>query len=392
MKPMAGASRRKIPDSERLLLWVRSGGRCAICNRYLLESGTAYQEVRLGELAHIVGQKSTPGSPRGKSSLPAEERDRADNIVLLCADDHDEIDHPELVELFTIDLLRDVKQRHEDRIRHVTALGVDSSTVVIRAVGTVRGAAVEVPRSTAAAAVIASASRFPDFALSHDRHGLEIDLRGIPGEADGDGAYYRAAARVIDEAVAQRLKPAVAERLVPHLSVFAFARLPLLVYLGSRLDDSIPTDIYQRHRNTELWAWPQRAKRTTFTFKNPLEPGTAREAVLAVNASGTIHPHELPAPLRRLPAFIIEPQRVTPSPDIISNPRSLASFDSTIRNLLAELEQTHKRVGRLHVVAAMPVSAAVTLGRCVAWGVHPNLAVYDRANGTYTLAMEITAP
>src|SRR6266540_5200521 len=155
-------SRRKIPESERLLVWVRSGGRCAICNRYLLESGVAYREVRLAELAHLVGQKPTPGSPRGQSPLGLEARDKADNILLLCANDHDEIDHPELVDLFTVDLLRQIKQRHEDRIRHVTNLGADSTTVVVRAVGTVRGAAVEVPRSVTAAAVIASAGRFPD--------------------------------------------------------------------------------------------------------------------------------------------------------------------------------------------------------------------------------------
>jgi hypothetical protein len=40
---------------------------------------------------------------------------------------------------------------------------------------------------------------------------------------------------------------------VHHLSVFAFARLPLLVYLGSCLDDTIATDIYQRHRLNEAW-------------------------------------------------------------------------------------------------------------------------------------------
>ncbi len=385
-------SRRKIPESERLLVWVRSGGRCAICNRYLLESGVAYREVRLAELAHLVGQKPTPGSPRGQSPLGLEARDKADNILLLCANDHDEIDHPELVDLFTVDLLRQIKQRHEDRIRHVTNLGADSTTVVVRAVGTVRGAAVEVPRSVTAAAVIASAERFPDFALSHDRQGLEIDRRGIAGEGAGDEAYYQSAARAIDEALSQRLKPAVAERLVPHLSVFAFARLPLLIYLGARLDDTIPTDIYQRHRNTELWAWPRRARRTTFTYRTSRQQAGAREAVLVVNASGTIHPRELPAPLRSFPLFTIEPERATPSPDSINNPRSLGSFERTVRGLLAELERTHKQLRCLHVLASMPVSAAVTLGRCVAWGVHPSLAVYDRTDGTYHLVMEITGP
>jgi CBASS immunity sensor of nucleotide second messenger signals len=389
---MAGGSRGRIPERERLLVWVRAGGRCAICNRYLLESGIAYREVRLGELAHVVGQKPPPGSPRGQAALPPEERDLADNIVLLCADDHGEIDHPELVDLFTVERLRQIKQRHEDRIRHVTALGADNTTVVLRVIGTVRGAAVEVPRAAAAAAVVASAGRFPAFALSHDRQGLEVDLRGIPGEADADEAYYRAAARAIDTAIAQRLAPAVAERLVPHLSVFAFARLPLLVYLGSRLDDTIPTQLYQRHRHTEQWTWPQRSRRTSFIYRAPPPQGGAREAVLVVSASATIHPRELPAPLRRLPAFTVEPERAVPGPDVITNPRSLASFKTTMRRLFANLERDHKQIRRLHLIAAMPVSAAVTLGRCITWGIHPSLAIYERTDTTYHRTMEITHP
>ena len=34
---------RKIPDPERLKLWVRSGGRCQICRRSLLEGQLAYR-------------------------------------------------------------------------------------------------------------------------------------------------------------------------------------------------------------------------------------------------------------------------------------------------------------------------------------------------------------
>jgi hypothetical protein len=49
---------------------VRSGGRCAVCGAYLLEGKLTHREFSLGELAHIVGQRTTPGSPRGKFELP----------------------------------------------------------------------------------------------------------------------------------------------------------------------------------------------------------------------------------------------------------------------------------------------------------------------------------
>jgi hypothetical protein len=84
--------RTKISEGERLKVWVRSGGRCAICNRYLLEGDLGASELTFGEMAHIVGQQASERSPRGLEDLDSSERDNADNIVLLCDDEHDEID------------------------------------------------------------------------------------------------------------------------------------------------------------------------------------------------------------------------------------------------------------------------------------------------------------
>jgi hypothetical protein len=54
---------RAIPDNVRLEVWVRCGGRCAICNRYLLDGGMTGRTLRLGELAHIVGRHNSALSP-----------------------------------------------------------------------------------------------------------------------------------------------------------------------------------------------------------------------------------------------------------------------------------------------------------------------------------------
>ena len=44
--------------------------------------------------------------------------------------------------------------------------------------------------------------------------------------------------------------------MIRHISLFAAARIPLLVYLGSKLDDKIPIDLYQKHRGgNEDWHW-----------------------------------------------------------------------------------------------------------------------------------------
>lgn len=379
------------PKGARLGVWVRSGGRCAICKTYLLESEITAREVSLGELAHNVGRTADPRSPRGANALPLDARDDANNLMLLCGSCHGEIDAAGQADTLTVERIGEIKEKHEAFIRHVTGLDATHQTVVIRALGRVRGTAVELRQETAAAAVLASSQRYPFFLLSPDRQGIEIDLRQMPLEDGAGDDYYRMAVAKIDEAFTTLLRPAAEQGNVPHLSVFAFLRLPLLVHLGSRLDDTIATDLYQRHRAGESWTWDVADDEVAFTHR-PLRDGTGNEAVVLVNVSGTIHADELPNHLTDLPLFIIEPVSATPDADLVRTRATLSAFERTVRAFLSHLESKRKHLTRLHVLAAAPVSAAITLGRCVAWGIHPSLAVYDRNDGSYELALEVTHP
>lgn len=87
---------------EKTLVWIRSGGRFAICNSYLLKTDYG-GVVPVGENAHIVGQSDGKKSPRGDDPLPHEERDQAENLVLLCREQHKTIDRKRPRELFTIE-------------------------------------------------------------------------------------------------------------------------------------------------------------------------------------------------------------------------------------------------------------------------------------------------
>lgn len=381
-----------VSEQERLKLWVRAGGICTICKQYLLESGLTAREVTRGQFAHNIGRKNSAKSPRGLNPLPEGERDTADNAVLLCPTCHGEIDDLRQLDLFEVEKLFELKREHEAFIRDVTGRSQSQRTVVLRLRGFVRGATDDLSRDATTKAVLASTSRFPSFPFA-DRLGVEIDLRGLAGEDEADADYYRAATRKIDDLIERSLKPAALDDAVPHMSVFGLARLPLLVHFGSRLDDTISTDVYQRHRVTESWSWPEGGVTVAFGHRCDNDgDGASSDGVLIVNASGTVHAHELSRDLQSLPRFVIEPLGSTPHVDTIATRETLASFEKAVRRLLAELEATHKRIRRLHLFAAAPVSASITLGRSVGWGIHPSLAVYDRAGDSYRFALEVTAP
>lgn len=254
-------------------------------------------------------------------------------------------------------------------------------------VGQLRGKSVEVSRETVASAVMLGEGRFPQFDLS-TRNMVEIDLRGLPGEAQAGPGYYDAARAKIDEVVDHKLTEAISNEVIHHISVFAFARLPLLVYLGTKLDDTVPVEVYQRHRSTENWHWPDPTSEVKFRIEVPEPARGERDAVLVMNVSGSIQPEELPLMVQYLPRFVITVEG-TPFPDVFAGPPALEAFEQTCRSLLGEIERNHKHVDILHVFAAIPLSAGVLFGRVFDPDVHPTIEIYDRAPSGYTSAMRI---
>jgi SMODS-associated and fused to various effectors sensor domain len=381
-----------VKETERRMLWVKAGGRCTLCKRYLLEGPLTYIEVPLGEGAHIVGEKATDGSPRGLGTeLSDEERDLADNILLACSDCHTEIDKQKVLSTMTVEQLRRRKLAHENEIRHQTSLMSDQRTTVLRVFGLVRGAVPELGRATAARAVIFSSNRFPLFLPAYDQQGVEIDLTPLDGEDNAGEDYYADAIRKIDAGL-DRIRQAIMERQLDHLSVFAIARLPLLVYLGWKLDDGIPADVYQRHRASDSWEWPASAA-AQVTFEQRLLRGAdddSTDGVLITNLTGTSHVTDLPCSLDTAPAFEIAVPKSTRAEDIISAPDDLVSFESAVRAFFTGLEASHKGMQRLHVFGPLPLSAATTFGRVLkARDLRPGVVLYDRTPRGYVRVLEV---
>ncbi len=382
-----------IPVPEQIKVWTRSGGHCALCHRYLLESGVNFEAVKLGELAHIVAATNSERAPRGLADLDETQRNLAENILLACAHCHTDIDKDLQAQRLDVAWLMATKERHERIIREATELAANERTVVLRLVGSIRGAPTDVSALESVAAVSAQAERAPVLTLDPNRMGPEIDLRQLPGETDPIASgYYTTACDRIDQVIRERVKPAVERGEIGHLSVFGLARLPLLVYVGSRLDDTINTDIYQRHRTTESWMWgdedPQRFVHETLSSGKT----TDDEGVLMVNVSGTVSLDAIPGDLKELPTFQIAPADGVPHRDAIRTRAARDSFHEALSRLLGDLEAEHKPIRRLHVIAAAPVSAAIILGRSVGWGFHPKLVVYDATDDGYQPALEVTAP
>lgn len=99
------------------ILFQQSGNRCAFpgCPRILTDPGTEFDDpVIQSDVAHIVAQ--SPNGPRGDYSLSLEDRDKYDNLILLCPEHHRLID--DQFHTYTVERVRQFKADHEKQVLH----------------------------------------------------------------------------------------------------------------------------------------------------------------------------------------------------------------------------------------------------------------------------------
>lgn len=109
------------------------------------------------------------------------------------------------------------------------------------------------------ATLLLARDKFPDWVLLQGADELEVDLRRVPGEEDSKPSFWMTAQAYLEDRLA-RLRTHVRKELVDHVSVFALARIPILVLLGTMLDDTIKTELYPKRRDAaEGWGWDESA-------------------------------------------------------------------------------------------------------------------------------------
>lgn len=381
---------RSIREPVARRVWIAAGGRCTFCNRWLLDEETTGQPVFIGQLAHIVGWDTAEGSPRGLDPLPASERNDSDNLMLICYDQHHVIDSKGLWDLYTADRLREFKRQHEHRIKMLTALAHQDSTTVLRLVDTIHGSPVQLAQTTVNETLVA-VGQHPSYALlGTDEY--EIDLRKFPGEKEGAPLHWDAAVEYIRDRLA-RLGSLVADGTVVKIAIFPLARIPILIALGALMDDTVPATVYPKRRGgNEVWGWPETGTDQDFEW-NVLEKGSAvpRQATVLFSVSGSIENDRIPAEAKDgARIYEVRPAGTTPNFDLVDTPTSVDLFSRCWRAVIADIE-TFPDVVAINVIAAVPTTIAVAIGRSVNTSVHPAIHIYDRVghDAGYTLTLEL---
>lgn len=375
-------ARSRVPESVIREIWVRAAGRCVLCSAYVLGGGRSYfHRVPHGEVAHNVGATGGKKSPRGKSELTRDQRALPENLLLLCHACHRMVDDIGAELVYTDEYLAKKKRLHEDRVRRVTDFATVTDAAVVRVTGRIRGT------------LSPASDRQVDAALHSE------DLRPA-GEHPNDSEFTvtvdseDTSSWVWEEGSSKIAKKLAALRDSPYdtVAVFAMAPIPLLVFLGSELDDKADIRVFPRFRDAEDLAccWrnePETPAGFEVTIVSP-DP-TAREVVITVSVSAAVDSRRAPAEILDAPCVNLSANAI--GPDAIQTKADLAEFAKAWRLALASVESHYPSCERIHLLAAIPIVAAVACGQHHMRDAQPEIVVYQRTDDSYVQALCIGA-
>ena len=345
---------RTVPQHTRLKLWVKAAGRCEFhgCNEPVWRNNLTLSDGNFGEVAHIIG--SSEDGPRG-SEESADLRIAYSNLMLLCRRCHKEMDTPDK---YPAELLRQWKEEHEKRIEIQTSHSEDihKSTVVLFTVR-IKDRVTPINRAAYRNAM------FPMYPVDE---GIKIDNQDF--DRNGDESEWEAYARVIDRKIKSRVEEGIDDNEVKHFSVFAIGPMPLLMFLGKCIGDTIPTDLYQSHRDikdtSKTWSWQaEEGEVHTFYIVKSVKVAEKSENVAIVLALSDTIEKDKYANFVDDTFSIYEITIEEPSPHFLKNPKQLEHFSYEYRKLLNQIQATHGHRCKIYILPAVPVSIAVECGR-----------------------------
>lgn len=360
-----GATRKSISDLTRFLLWSKSGGRCQICNKLLYKSALTQQPVNVGIVAHIIS--ADQNGPRGSEAPDMSEADRAsfENLMLLCGDCHHEIDTK--LQRYTAAVLREMKRRHEARIEMVTGINENNKTLVLSYSAPINEVLIPIDEKQTYDAVQV-AGYYPEKEHASD---LSCNFTGT----DKNATTWQVLSEDLGNRFHTELQPLIARGMVSHLSIFALAPMPLLMKLGTLLTDKLPVSVYQRHRGSQNWIWPNMEHFAEFTYREIRRDGEI--PALLISLSGRVQLDMVHQAIgNRLAVWELTLKDDEPNVSCIINSQQLALWRDIVRTVLEEIRQKYPRIP-LRIFPAMPVSTAVEFGRARLPKIDAEWVVYD---------------
>ena len=359
---------RTIPEKVKRKLWAVSAGRCEFqgCNKILYEHSITKENGVYAENAHI--QAVNEGGSRFDESISNEELNSTDNLMLLCAECHKNIDDNE--KDYPVEILKLMKNKHEERIRMVTENDFIQETIMINYFVSIQNIIPSYEDSMFRRAVIKNNCKL------NNKNSITIG-NNLNILNDGSKEFYDIQVKQLESMIISKVKPSIEN--VESISVFALAPQPLLIKLGSLLSDIQNVKVYQCHREGDKWSWKDTEKTEEFKIEICNINKESDEVVLNISLSADISMDRISKVINKNISIykitIEEPNRNFVKTENIAN-----KFIECYRKCIEKIKNENTKAKKIKVFPAMPNSLAVRMGMDIMGKTDLPLEIYDQVD------------
>lgn len=372
-----------IPKDVRQRLWVAAAGRCEFngCNKPIGVDFLTKRVATTGEVAHIISD--SPKGPRGDKVRSAQLAASESNLMLACFDCHSRIDRVRELEDFPEELLLRWKQEHERRVAAIYQAEVRQITQPLVMTLPIRGHIPQVTHQQVVRAILKNS----DYKVHPQPEAIELH-RADFDFLDSDSEYWPKAQRALERWFSTQVEPRFkSSSSTSHVSVIAFAPIPLLFKLGALLGDKRSAMVLDLPGSGWLWRTDERAKESAddwFTFSVPAK--LPARVFIALDISGHVSGTEtLPKDVPVVRFSAKNPQR-----ELLESEANLGGFRRQFNRFLTEVHRAG--ASKLDVLPATPLSASVEAGRCLLPKIFERVSVWEYQAPNWVEALQIVQP
>jgi hypothetical protein len=302
-------------------------------------------------ISHIIAAKEN--GPRGHKELSEQLELDFTNLMLLCDQCHNRIDEAD-PESHCIEFLQGMKAEHEERIAILTDIGQDKSSQIIIYKANIGIHSPTIDCKTTCKFLLPE--HYPA-----TPNAIELGLQNSPLR-DKNESFWKHELEVLEAQYSEMIKPRLRHGKLPHISLFALAPIPLLIKLGTLINDVHQVEIYQPIRNPNTWKWRPDSEFEDVRYKvgNP-DTNHVRVAI-NLSLSGNITEDRIHRVLgQEVSIFTVSIEE--PFNDFMKCKKHLHGFSQTIRKLFNRIKVVYGAEVPINIFPAVPVSAAIEIGR-----------------------------
>ena len=352
-------SKTTIPQKVKAELWWRAAGRCEFkgCNKPLYLHGITMDNCNLSNCAHIIGDSEN--GPRGTKDSKSLAQN-FNNIMLMCPECHHYIDN-EGVGKYDAQTLFDMKKKHEKRMEYLTGFKEDLQANIVTYCANI---AEHMPQF---AFPELQKALLPDFyPTSTDM--IQLGVNFYAGE-DWD-SYWKREEENLVHFCKSRVLDCIDRWEYKRIALFGLAPMPLLVRLGTMLNNKHNVVVYQKQRSGG-WKWPKTDDTIDYIIHRPCKEDGVPVLVLSLSFSIIERVKK-----ENAGASIWEITINNPNTDFLQSEKMLYDFGRKIEMILDEISKTSSHQA-INLYLAAPAACCIEFGRVWMQKANSPIKIFD---------------